>query len=51
MLFLFLGGGYSTYLSKAVTFNAGIKVDVLNNKNSPFDDYTPFFDLGFAVDF
>jgi len=48
--FLFLGGGYTKYLSSNVFFNAGIKVDVLNDKNSPFDDFSPFFDVGIGVD-
>lgn len=44
--FLFLGAGYSKLISNNLYFNAGIKVDVLNNTNSPFSDYTPFFEAG-----
>ena len=47
--FLFIGGGYSKMISKNLYFNAGIKVDILNNLNSPFDNYTPFFDVGMTV--
>ena len=47
--FLFLGGGYSKMINKNLYFNAGIKVDILNNLNSPFDNYTPFFDVGMTV--
>lgn len=47
--FLFLGGGYSKMIKKNLYLNAGIKVDVLNNLNSPFDNYTPFFDVGMTV--
>jgi len=47
--FLFLGAGYSTPLSKNSTLNAGIKVDVLNNENSPYDDFTPFFYVGAGI--
>ena len=47
--FLFLGGGYSKMIKKNLYFNAGIKVDILNNLNSPFDNYTPFFDVGMTV--
>lgn len=47
--FIFLGAGYSTPISKIATFNAGIKVDVLNNENSPYEDFTPFFYVGAGV--
>jgi hypothetical protein len=47
--FIFLGAGYSTPISKYATFNAGIKVDVLNNENSPYEDFTPFFYVGAGV--
>ena len=47
--FIFLGAGYSTPISKIATFNAGIKVDVLNNENSPYEDFTPFFYIGAGV--
>ncbi len=47
--FLFLGAGYSTPLSKNSTLNAGIKVDVLNNENSPYEDFTPFFYVGAGI--
>lgn len=47
--FLFLGAGYSSKISKVSTFNAGLKVDVLNNENSPFPDFTPFFSVGVTI--
>lgn len=47
--FVFLGLGYSQELSRNVFMNLGIKVDILNNQNSPFDDFTPFFDVGIGV--
>lgn len=47
--FLFLGAGYSTKISRVSTFNAGLKVDVLNNENSPFQDFTSFFSVGVTV--
>ena len=47
--FIFLGAGYSKTFSKVATFNAGIKVDILNNENSPYPDFTPFFYAGVGV--
>ncbi len=47
--FLFLGLGYTRHVNNNLYFNAGIKVDVLNNQNSPFEDFTPFFDVGIGV--
>lgn len=47
--FIFLGAGYSTPLSKNSTLNAGIKVDVLNSDNSPYEDFTPFFYVGAGI--
>ena len=36
-------------ISKNLYFNAGIKVDVLNNENSPYEDFTPFFYVGAGI--
>lgn len=47
--FIFLGAGYSKAISRSATFNAGIKVDVLNNENSPYEDFTPFLYAGVNV--
>ncbi|MEO8210091.1 MAG: hypothetical protein ABI840_05990 [bacterium] len=47
--FLFLGAGYTTPISRNTNFNVGIKVDVLNNVNSPFPDYNPFFSAGITA--
>ncbi len=47
--FIFLGAGYSKAIAKNTYFNAGIKVDVLNNENSPYNDFTPFFYAGVGV--
>lgn len=49
--FLFLGAGYSTNLAPMVFLNAGLKVDVLNDLDSPFDNFTPFFDVTIGVGF
>lgn len=47
--FLFLGLGYTRHLNNNLYVSAGIKVDVLNNQNSPFEDFTPFFDVGIGI--
>lgn len=47
--FLFLGTGYTNELSPNVFLNAGIKVDVLNDQDSPFSDFTPFFEVGIVA--
>lgn len=47
--FLFLGGGYTQAIAPNLNFNLGIKVDVLNNENSPFPDYNPFFSAGITA--
>lgn len=47
--FWFVGLGYTHLLSPNTYVNAGLKVDVLNNVNSPFADFTPFFDVGIGV--
>lgn len=48
--FIYLGAGYSTAISKSASFNAGIKVDVLNNENSPyFNNFTPVLYVGIGV--
>jgi len=47
--FLFLGLGYTNELSSDVFLNAGMKVDVLNDVDSPFSDFTPFFEVGIVA--
>ncbi|HMQ67879.1 MAG TPA: hypothetical protein PKA90_02040 [Ignavibacteria bacterium] len=47
--FLFLGAGYSKKISKIATINAGIKFDLLNNINSPYQSGTPFFYVGTGI--
>lgn len=47
--FLFLGAGYSKSISKIATINAGIKFDLLNNINSPYQSGTPFFYVGTGI--
>lgn len=47
--FLFLGAGYTKELSPDVFLNAGLKVDVLNDQDSPFSDFQPFFEVGIVA--
>ncbi len=49
--FLFLGGGYSQPISENTWFTAQVLFDVLNNKNSPYKSYEPFFSVGIGVGF
>ncbi|MBX7041839.1 MAG: porin family protein [Ignavibacteria bacterium] len=47
--FLFLGAGYTKELSRDVFLNAGVKVDVLNDQDSPFSDFQPFFEVSIVA--
>ena len=49
--FLWLGGGYSQPISQNTWFNAQILFDVINNENSPYFGYEPYFSVGFGVGF
>lgn len=49
--FLFVGGGYSQPVSRNVWLNTQILFDVLQDKNSPYRDWEPFFSVGFGVGF
>ena len=49
--FLFLGGGMSQPVSENVWLNAEILFDVLQNENSPYADWEPFYSVGFGVGF
>jgi hypothetical protein len=49
--FLFVGGGLSQPISKNTWLNAEILFDVLQNKNSPYNDWEPFYSVGFGVGF
>ena len=49
--FLFMGGGYSQQISRNIWMNTQILFDVLQNKNSPYKNWTPFFSIGFGVGF
>lgn len=49
--FLLLGGGYSQKISGNIWMNTQILFDVLQNENSPYKNWTPFFSVGFGVGF
>lgn len=49
--FLFLGGGYSQAVSKNTWLNAQVLFDVIQNENSPYQAWEPFFSIGFGVGF
>lgn len=49
--FLYLGGGYSQPISKNTWLNAQVLFDVLQNENSPYESWEPFFSIGFGVGF
>jgi len=47
--FIFLGAGYRQNLGGAVWLNAQVLFDVLQDSNSPYSSWEPFFSLGFGV--
>jgi hypothetical protein len=49
--FLFVGGGYSQQLSENTWFNTQILFDVIQNENSPYKNWVPFYSIGFGVGF
>jgi len=49
--FLFLGGGISQPITRNTWLNAEVLFDVLQNDNSPYKAWEPFFSIGFGVGF
>jgi hypothetical protein len=49
--FLFVGGGYSQQISQNTWFNTQILFDVIQNENSPYKNWVPFYSIGFGVGF
>jgi hypothetical protein len=47
--YLFMGGGYRQPLGERSWFYAQIMFDVLQDSDSPYDDWTPFFSLGIGT--
>jgi len=49
--FLFLGGGYAQRLGGNTYAYAQILFDVLQDKNSPYADWEPFYSVGVSIGF
>lgn len=49
--FLFLGGGFSQPISRNSWITAQVLFDVLQDENSPYTDWKPFFSVGVGVGF
>ena len=47
--FVFLGAGFRKSLGGAVWLNAQVVFDVLQDSNSPYNNWEPFFSLGVGV--
>lgn len=49
--FLFVGGGYSHKLGKNAWLNMQVLFDVLQDKNSPYEEWEPSFSIGVVFGF
>jgi hypothetical protein len=49
--FLYLGAGYSVNLGPRTRAYAAVKFDVLQNPNSPYSDWAPFWSFGITSGF
>jgi len=49
--FLFIGGGYSQRMGSHAWLNFQVLFDVLQNENSPYRPWEPFFSVGVGVGF
>ena len=49
--FLFVGGGFSQQISENTWVNTQILFDVIQNENSPYKNWVPFYSIGFGVGF
>lgn len=49
--FLYVGGGYVQPINDRVAFVAEVLFDVLQNDDSPYDDWQPFITIGVQVGF
>lgn len=47
----YVGGGYSQPIAKNTWLNAQVLFDVLNNENSPYKNWEPYFSVGVGVGF
>jgi len=49
--FLFLGAGFSQQIAPRTFLVAMVKFDVLQNPNSPYSDWAPFWNIGISYGF
>jgi putative salt-induced outer membrane protein YdiY len=49
--FLWLGGGYSQPVTRNTWLTAQVLFDVINNENSPYKNWEPYFSVGIGVGF
>jgi hypothetical protein len=49
--FLYLGGGYIQPISASTSFFVEVLVDVLQDKNSPYEKWDPYVSVGIGVGF
>jgi len=49
--FLWLGGGCSQPITQNTWLNAQVLFDVINDENSPFNKWDPYYSVGFGVGF
>ncbi len=49
--FLLVGGGFSQPISDNVWLNGQVLFDVIQDENSPYDDWEPFYSIGIGVGF
>ena len=49
--FLFVGGGFSQPIANNTWINAQLLFDVIQDENSPYDDWEPFYTIGIGVGF
>jgi hypothetical protein len=49
--FLFLGAGFAQQIAPGTWAYASVKFDVIQNKNSPYKEWAPFWNVGVSVGF
>ena len=49
--YFFVGAGFSQALGGRASLNVQVLFDVLNNENSPYRDWEPFYSVGLSVGF
>lgn len=49
--FLFIGGGYSQPITRNTWLTAQVLFDVINDDNSPYNNWEPYYSIGIGVGF